>query len=368
MIDGRDVNMRHTTQRITRRRLISWSGAGILGAAGAPYRAGAASNSRFPETKELVYVGYGGSYEQGIKQAYFGPFAAKTGVQVLYTTGAGNIAKIAAEVNSGRPEWDLVDFQGSLFGSLLDKNLIEPLDRSVVTVKPSDLVSPAYYHPYSIASYVFSHNVFWNKKAIPNGLTSWHDVWDVQRFPGKRGFSKGPQFNLEIALLADGVPKDKLYPLDVDRAFRSLDKIKPYAVFQDLNTLNNLFAQQEIVTGDLNLARVKALAKAGVPLDYTWNEAMLDVERLVVLRGARNALNAMRAIEFVFQVPQQLAMLKALGYGPTVKSAVERIDPEQAKDIPGSRATIGKSFIIDGVWWGRHADEVMRRFNTWLIS
>ena len=32
---------------------------------------------------------------------------------------------------------------------------------------------------------------------------------------------------LLIALLADGVPMDKLYPLDVDRAFRKLEQIKP---------------------------------------------------------------------------------------------------------------------------------------------
>jgi len=35
-----------------------------------------------------------------------------------------------------------------------------------------------------------------------------------------------PFDTIEEALLADGVAKDKLYPLDIDRAFRSLDKIK----------------------------------------------------------------------------------------------------------------------------------------------
>ena len=30
--------------------------------------------------------------------------------------------------------------------------------------------------------------------------------------------------DLEFALLADGVPKDKLYPIDVNRAFKALAK------------------------------------------------------------------------------------------------------------------------------------------------
>ncbi|ODV43375.1 hypothetical protein AWV79_17990 [Cupriavidus sp. UYMMa02A] len=35
---------------------------------------------------------------------------------------------------------------------------------------------------------------------------------------------------LEFALLADGVPKDKLYPIDVQRALKSLDRIKKNVV------------------------------------------------------------------------------------------------------------------------------------------
>ena len=33
---------------------------------------------------------------------------------------------------------------------------------------------------------------------------------------------------IPAALVADGVPKDKLYPLDLDRAFKKLDEIKPH--------------------------------------------------------------------------------------------------------------------------------------------
>ena len=32
------------------------------------------------------------------------------------------------------------------------------------------------------------------------------DFWDVEKFPGKRGVYKTPKFNLEFALIADGVP------------------------------------------------------------------------------------------------------------------------------------------------------------------
>ena len=53
------------------------------------------------------------------------------------------------------------------------------------------------------------------------------DYWDAKKFPGPRGMYNAPTYILEFALIADGVPKDKLYPLDVPRAFKSLDRIKP---------------------------------------------------------------------------------------------------------------------------------------------
>jgi putative spermidine/putrescine transport system substrate-binding protein len=49
----------------------------------------------------------------------------------------------------------------------------------------------------------------------------------VKGFPGTRALRNDPQTVLEAALLADGVPRDKLYPLDVDRAFKKLEQIKP---------------------------------------------------------------------------------------------------------------------------------------------
>ena len=50
--------------------------------------------------------------------------------------------------------------------------------------------------------------------------------WDAKSFPGQRSVRKHPIYALEMALIADGVPMDKLYPLDVDRAFKKLEQLK----------------------------------------------------------------------------------------------------------------------------------------------
>src|SRR3546814_12597665 len=64
------------------------------------------------------------------------------------------------------------------------------------------------------------------------GPQSWADFWDMKRFPGKRGMRRTPKYSLEFALMADGVPADRVYPMlrtpaGVHRAFRKPDGIKP---------------------------------------------------------------------------------------------------------------------------------------------
>lgn len=56
----------------------------------------------------------------------------------------------------------------------------------------------------------------------------WSDFWDTAQYPGPRALQDSPRGVLEIALIADGVPAARLYPLDIDRAFRRLAEIRPY--------------------------------------------------------------------------------------------------------------------------------------------
>src|SRR5215470_2287107 len=347
---------------LTRRAFLQRSGL----AAGAAALHGSLATAAGAAGGSVIYSGFGGIYEQGIRQAVLTPFQQQTGIQVEVTTGSSSIAKIRAMVAAKRTEWDIIDATGPAFGQLLTENLLQKLDLSVI--KTADLASPKYVGPYGVAIYAYSHNIFWNTKAFAGPLNSWADMWNVAKFPGKRGFQSVPWYTLEVALAADGVPIDKLYPLDVDRAFRSLDRIKAHAAFLDLNTLTNLVAQQEIVTGDLNLARVQKLIKDGVPLAYNWKEALVDVERWPIPVGAPNPALANQLINFALQPEQQLQILKILGYSPTSKAAIARIDPEQAKDLPGTPATAPNSFYLDPEWWAQNGRPVEKRFQEWLLT
>ena len=51
------------------------------------------------------------------------------------------------------------------------------------------------------------------------------DLWDTANFPGPRSLqsgASGSNADLEVATMATGVPPDKVYPIDLDKAFASL--------------------------------------------------------------------------------------------------------------------------------------------------
>lgn len=134
----RDENT--TPRALSRRDFLQRSGAAagalaLWGALPAPARAAGS----------LVYAGFGGIYEQGIRQAVLTPFQQKSGIQVEVTTGAASVAKIRAMVATKHPEWDVVDATGPAYGQLLAENLIQKLDYSLINT--SDLANPNYASP-----------------------------------------------------------------------------------------------------------------------------------------------------------------------------------------------------------------------------
>jgi putative spermidine/putrescine transport system substrate-binding protein len=347
--------------QLKRRQFLLTGGAALAGAALEGFNIpSAVAGGR------LVYAGFGGSYERAVRLALFDPYTKAADVEVVMTTGGSDVARIRAMVRAGRPQWDLIDAQGATLGQFINDGLLQPLDAKLTGTE--DIFDRARITPFSVPWYQFSLNLFWNTTAVKGEPASWADVWNVAKFPGKRGLSKLPWFSLEIALLADGVPLDKLYPLDVDRAFASLDRIRPHAVFLDTNSLANAISSQEITMGIISLARIKAIQQAGVKLQYSWQQALTDVQQLVVLKGAPDAANALSAIGFALHPDRQLALLDQIGCTPTTRTALAKIPPERARDLAGTDFTRKTSFYLNADWWGKHGLEVGRRWQDWLAG
>ncbi len=183
------------------------------------------STSGWAQTTITVFS-YGGTYNQGLEEAIGKPFTEATGIKVIFTTYP-TYAQMEAQVKSGNIEWDIVESENRMCARGAKSGIFEPLDPGMIT--PLDFVEGS-ATKYGIGLVYYSYNIAYNTQKWPvgKGPKSMKDLWDVKKFPGPRTMKLTAFSNLEAALLADGVPRDKIYPMDVDRALRKMTELKPH--------------------------------------------------------------------------------------------------------------------------------------------
>lgn len=317
----------------------------------------------------LVVVSYGGgTYQQSQIKAFETPFASSRGVDVQSVVWGAEYGRLQAMVRSGTVPWDVVEVTASQFARGKADSLFEPL---------TDLPSKDTYVPISADATPESFgvpNVYWStvlaykRSAYPNGgPTSWQDFWNPQKFPGARALYDNPRGTLEFALLASGVPKERLYPLDVDRAFAMLDKIRPYVKFwwtDGTQPVNALLAGT-ITMSPAWSGRIFAVDQARQEIPYTWNGAAQELDYWVVPKGSRNPRIANDFVLFA-SMPGPMAQQASLtAYGPANKLAISQVPSNLQPSLPTADPNWTAGFVVDSKWWSEHEADMTQRWLRW---
>lgn len=311
----------------------------------------------------------GGAAGEAVKKFYIEPFEKATGQKVFFVPG-DLFAKVRAMVKSGNVEWDVagtISLDEVLQGE--EEGILEPLDYTVIDTR--DILKEA-VHPYGIAKAFYSTVLAYNSEKYPKGKhpQSWKDFWDVKAFPGIRSLQNSPFNNLEFALMADGVPKDKLYPLDVDRAFRSLDRIKPHIkVWWTAGAQPaQLLLDKEVDFASAWNGRIYALQKEGAKIGIEWNQGIVQFSCWVVPKGAKNKKLAMEFINFTHQPKLQAAYAEYVGYPSVNIKAFELIRPEFAPNLPTYPDNYRKQAVVDYKWWFKNKGRVQELWDAWIMK
>ena len=234
---------------MTRREFIVTTGA-ATGAALVTASVGPFVHTTMAKGGTLKVCSYGGSYQESQRKALIQPFADKFGVKIIEASGP-DIAKVKAQVDNKAYEWDVVDLETRHIARGELENLLEPIDTNVVNL---DGIDKKAIRKAAIGNIFWTTSLAFNKKALGDkkACSSWADFWDVKNFPGPRALQDQAPFNLEFALLADGVPMNKIYPIDVNRAFKKMDEIKDHITSRAKN--NELpCAVAHKIAADLNV-------------------------------------------------------------------------------------------------------------------
>ena len=317
----------------------------------------------------IVYATWGGSWEDAIRKAWFDPFTAKTGIEVATVEGP-DYGKLQAMVESGNMEWDVAevnpDFQK--FGP--KKGLVEELSPNLYPKE--DLINPEIADNTSVPQVAWAIVLTYNTNKFPNGEhpTDWAEMWDVQKFPGKRAFdTEINNGTLEAALLADGVKPEALYPLDVARALTSLGRIRDQILWYDTGAQQVQYWQdQQAVLGTGWDGRVIVARDAGAPVDIEYNQSFLTYTVMVVPKGAPNKTLAEQFLAYTFTPEAQAAAAMAMPYGPLNKKAYDLIPPDRAKLLSGGPQMQGKYILMNQQWWADNLDQAQEQFTTWRLG
>ena len=342
------------------RRAMTFGGAAVVASVAAPSIVRA-------QAKKIVYATWGGSWEAAMKKAWFGPFTQETGIEVQTVSG-NTYGKLQAMVEAKRTEWDVIEGLPELGRVGAQKGLLEPIDFTKID-RTSFLDRPGLVTEFVVPQQLFGRLLVYSKK-LAKAPASWADLFDLAAFPGKRALYNRPEGGpVEAALLADGVAPDKLYPLDVDRAFKKLSTIRDHILFYDSPGQ----AEQFLSDGQASMSlladgRALNIKNAGAQVELEPKVTLLTWSVLGVPKGAPNKDGAMAFLAYATSVKGQVAIALEYNYGPVVGKAWEQIPPERAKILSGGPATDGKAVYQNAVWWGENLEKVNEKFQAWKLG
>jgi putative spermidine/putrescine transport system substrate-binding protein len=356
------------TERGVSRRTVLKTGAAAGVVLGAPW----VWRRAHAQPKRIVIRDPGGPFTVAFAEAFHKPFREATGIEAVGVASAHEpTSQIKSMVDTKTYTWDMALLSQAAADQLVKEG--EYVQKIGLDSHPDvSEIRPEFKTPYNYGNDVYTAviayrtDVFKGKKAP----LTWKDLWDVKGVPGRRSIRKHPFDTIEEALLADGVPKEKLYPCDIDRALKSLDRIK-----KDVAVWWTAGAQtsQMLKTGEVDMiptwnARAQAAIDDGAPAAVSWEQGLWAVEGWSILRGTPNADLCREFIKFACSAKRQAAYTPHLSYGPTNPSAYKHIDQKRALLLPTHPDNYAKAIKVDYGYWGSNKDKVTERFNAWLLS
>jgi putative spermidine/putrescine transport system substrate-binding protein len=347
---------------VSRRSFLKGAAGGALAVGSPAVITSAQAQSR------VIYVNtWGGSWTAAEDAAFFKPFTKETGITVR-TVAPVSYAKLKAQVQSKNYEWDVTAISEADWLRAENEGLVEPIDWSVVDK------SKLFDDPVSangIKYCALGTNLVYRTDKFPKGgPKNWADFWDVQKFPGNRSLFNHPMRTLIFALLADGVPKDKLFPLDLERGFRKLNQIKPHIKvwWTQGNQSQQLLRDGEVDMMAMWNARGSELKQQGLPVEVVWDGATVHTTMWGVVKGARNAKAAWEFIQFAVQPERQAEFAARLFYGPSNPAAYKYLTPEVSRQLPTFPENLKQAVRPPPDWEAANAAAVQERFTQWLAS
>ena len=317
--------------------------------------------------RDLTIVSWGGAYQDGQKEVFFKPFNA-TGTKLLDESWDGGIGVLRTKIKGGNNNWDVVQVEADELEIGCDEGLYERMDLSKIGGAGRYL--PGTTHPCGVGAIIYNLVLAYDGDKLKTAPAGWADFFDTRKLPGKRGIRNGAKWNLEVALIADGVPAKDVYtvlrsPDGVERAFRKLDTIKPDLVFWKSGAQPpQMLAAGDVVMSTAYNGRITAAnEKDKKNFKMVWKDTPWTMDSWVIMKGTPQKANAEKLVEFLGRPDNQARLPKYVRYGVTAKDA--KVDASLMDELPTNPAIHNQAFKEDPKFWIDNGDKIAERWTRW---
>lgn len=323
--------------------------------------------------QELVIVASGGSFGKALREYFYDPFTAETGIKIreVSASTAQTWTQLKAMKQTGRHEWDIVTAYP------------EDLVAQAAYLEPFDCKKLPNFVDHAVEGACESNGLLRTAGALTltydtskypkNAPSSWADFWDLKRFPGPRALPNtgAPWWVLMAALQADGVARDKLFPLDLDRAFRKLDQIRSAVTvwWKSGDQSQQIFRSGEVSMGMIWSGRAFSLIDQKAPIALAWNGAPSNFADWAVIKGTPNKEAAVKFLNFYLGRPKaHLPFSDAVSYDTSNRGVVSLLTPEQRQRRITAPENWSRIAFVDAAWVAANRDALLERWTRWLAS
>ncbi len=335
----------------------------VAGAAAGVSTFGILSAGARAQSKEIRMIESGGLSGDSIQAGYIEPLKKKFGINVVRESPS-SLGKLRALVESGQTTTTLFELgSGSVMVQAKKLGLIEKIDWAAV--------DPAAMYPEAKNEYGFGYQYFstimaWRADAkAPKNFT---EFFDTKAFPGKRCLPDYPHYCLGFAAQAAGVPIDKLFPLDVDLAFKKLNEIK-----KDVSVWWKAGAQPPQLLKDNEVQYVicwsgRVVGDPAFGMNFAGGKA--DLSYFGIVKGSKpeDKAAAYKLMHEMSLPENQAKAAEVISYtGPS-----PNLDPLLPKDklaqFPSSAQNKAIQYFENADWWAENGEAVNKKWEAFKLS